>query len=49
MFRHAGEIALKCEDKTAAELYLRESAELNTVGSEQAKITLANLSEDVRR
>ncbi|HXM61248.1 MAG TPA: tetratricopeptide repeat protein [Terriglobales bacterium] len=49
IFRHAGEIALKCEDKAAAERYLRESAESNTVGSEQAKITLASLSQDVRR
>ena len=49
IFRHAGEIALKCEDKAAAERYLRGSAELNTVGSEQAKITLASLSQDVRR
>jgi len=44
MFRHAGEIALKSGDKTAAENYLREAAELNTVGSEQARITLASLT-----
>jgi tetratricopeptide (TPR) repeat protein len=44
IFRHAGEIALKSGDKAAAENYLREAAELNTVGSEQAKITLASLT-----
>jgi len=44
MCRHAGEIALKSGDKTAAENYLREAAELNTVGSEQARITLASLT-----
>jgi tetratricopeptide (TPR) repeat protein len=49
IFRHAGEIALKSGDKAAAEHYLRESAELNSVGSEQARITLASLTQDVRR
>jgi len=49
IFRHAGEIALKSGDKGAAERYLRESAELNSVGSEQARITLASLTQDVRR
>jgi|HubBroStandDraft_2_1064218.scaffolds.fasta_scaffold00263_19 tetratricopeptide (TPR) repeat protein len=49
IFRHAGEIALKTGDKAGAERYLRESAELNTVGSEQARMTLANLSQDGRR
>ena len=44
IFRHAGEIALKSGDKAAAEKYLRESAELNTVGSDQAKVTLASLT-----
>ena len=44
IFRHAGEIALKSGDKAAAENYLREAAELNTVGSEQAKVTLASLT-----
>ena len=48
IFRHAGEIALKSGDKAAAEHYLRESAELNSVGSEQARITLASLTQDVR-
>jgi tetratricopeptide (TPR) repeat protein len=44
IFRHAGEIALKSGDKAAAENYLRESAELNTVGSDQARVTLASLT-----
>jgi tetratricopeptide (TPR) repeat protein len=41
MFRHAGEIALKAGDRTAAERNLRQAAELNSLGSEQARITLA--------
>jgi tetratricopeptide (TPR) repeat protein len=49
IIRHAGEIALKSGDKGAAERYLRESAELNTFGSDQARITLASLTPDVRR
>jgi tetratricopeptide (TPR) repeat protein len=49
LFRHAGEIALRSGDKTAAERYLRESAELNTVGSDQARTTLASLTQEVRR
>jgi len=42
IFRHAGEIALKAGDKPAAERYLREAVQLNTLGSEQAEITLAD-------
>jgi tetratricopeptide (TPR) repeat protein len=49
MFRHAGEIALNSGDRVAAERYLRKSAELNTLGSEQARITLASLTQDVQR
>jgi tetratricopeptide (TPR) repeat protein len=49
IFRHAGEIALKSGDKAAAERYLRESAALNSVGSDQAKVTLASLTQGVRR
>jgi tetratricopeptide (TPR) repeat protein len=49
IFRHAGEIALRSGDQAAAEHYLRESAELNSAGSEQARITLASLPQDVRR
>jgi tetratricopeptide (TPR) repeat protein len=43
IFRHAGDIALKSGDHAAAERYLKESVELNALGSEQARITLANL------
>jgi tetratricopeptide (TPR) repeat protein len=43
IFRHAGEIALKAADHAAAERFLKESVELNTVGSEQARTTLASL------
>src|SRR5208282_1404876 len=49
IFRHAGEIALKSGDKAAADRYLRESVALNSVGSEQARITLASLTQDVQR
>jgi Flp pilus assembly protein TadD len=43
MFRHAGEIALKAGDKSAAEKYLQAAADLNTWGSQQARETLAQL------
>jgi tetratricopeptide (TPR) repeat protein len=49
IFRHAGEIALKSGDRAAAEHYLRKSADLNTVGSDQARITLASLTKEARR
>jgi tetratricopeptide (TPR) repeat protein len=49
IFHHAGEIALKSGDLVAAERYLKESVELNTVGSDQARITLASLAQEVRR
>ena len=49
MFRHAGEIALKSGDPAAAERYLKAAVELKTLGSEQARITLASLTPDVRR
>jgi tetratricopeptide (TPR) repeat protein len=45
IFRHAGEIALKAGDHAAAERYLKESADLNSLGSEQARITLASLTQ----
>jgi tetratricopeptide (TPR) repeat protein len=45
LFRHAGEIALKAGDTAAAESYLKQSAGLNTADSEQARITLASLSQ----
>jgi tetratricopeptide (TPR) repeat protein len=49
MFRHAGEIALKSGDPAAAERYLKAAVELNTLGSEQARIALASFTPDVRR
>jgi tetratricopeptide (TPR) repeat protein len=49
IFRHAGEIALKSGDRAAAEHFLRESAELNSVGSEQARVILSSLTPDVQR
>ena len=49
IFHHGGEIALKSGDPVAAERYLKESVELNTVGSDQARITLASLAQEVRR
>jgi len=50
MFRHAGEIELKCGNRTAAEEYLRRAAILNSTGSEKAKQLLAQLdSNAVRR
>jgi tetratricopeptide (TPR) repeat protein len=44
LFRHAGEIALAAGDHASAERYLRQSAELNTSGSEEARMALAQLS-----
>ena len=42
-YRHAGEITLALGDHVAAEDYLRQAVELNTLGSEQARATLATL------
>jgi tetratricopeptide (TPR) repeat protein len=44
LFRHAGEIALKMGNAPAAERYLKQSAELNTIGSERARSLLASLA-----
>jgi tetratricopeptide (TPR) repeat protein len=44
LFRHAGGIALAAGDHVSAERYLRQSAELNASGSEEARIALAQLS-----
>jgi tetratricopeptide (TPR) repeat protein len=44
MFRHAGEIALKCGNRAAAEEYLQRAMTLNTIGSEQARQTLSALN-----
>ena len=44
LIRHAGEIALAEGDRTAAEKYLQQAADLHTAESAQAKATLARLS-----
>jgi Flp pilus assembly protein TadD len=44
LFLHAGVIALKSGDRAAAERYLKQSAELNSEDSEQARNTLAGLT-----
>jgi tetratricopeptide (TPR) repeat protein len=46
MFRHAGEIELKCGNHAAAIDYLQRSTQLNSTGSEQAKQTLAQIIHD---
>jgi len=46
MLRHAGEIAMKCGDRVAAERYLRQSVELNATGSDAARSTLAWLMQN---
>ena len=43
LFWHAGEIELAAGDHAAAERYLRQSAELNTLGSDEARTALAGL------
>jgi Tfp pilus assembly protein PilF len=44
IFHHAGEIALEAGDIAAAEHYLKQSVELNTMDSERSRIRLASLS-----
>jgi tetratricopeptide (TPR) repeat protein len=44
IFAHAGEIALKLDDRAAAQKYLEESVSLHATGSEQARLVLANVS-----
>jgi len=44
LFRHAGEIALSQGDRAAAENFFRQAAGLNTLESEQAQATLAQIS-----
>jgi hypothetical protein len=44
MLRHAGEIALATGDRTAAEKYLQQAADLNGGDSEMARATLEHLS-----
>jgi tetratricopeptide (TPR) repeat protein len=43
LFWHAGEIELAAGDRAAAERYLRQSAELNASGSEEAQLALAQV------
>jgi tetratricopeptide (TPR) repeat protein len=43
LFRHAREIALRCGDRIAATHYLQQSAALNAVGSEPAKLSSMHL------
>ena len=45
LFRHAGEIALRLGDMAGAERYLKQAAELNSADAEQARSTLASLSQ----
>jgi tetratricopeptide (TPR) repeat protein len=45
MLRHAGEIALQLGDRAAAQHYLQDSASLNAPGAQQARATLASLSQ----
>ena len=44
IFAHAGEIALKLGDRTAAQNYLQEAVSLHAVGSEHAQLVLDQLS-----
>lgn len=48
LFRHAGEIALKSRDLASAERDLKQSVEMKTSDSEQARVTLASLSQGGR-
>jgi tetratricopeptide (TPR) repeat protein len=43
LLRHAGEIALRCGDRAAAEKYLKQALALNSMESEKAALTLAEL------
>jgi len=45
LFRHAGEIALKCGDRAMAQQYLRQSAELNAADSKIARDKLASIAQ----
>jgi tetratricopeptide (TPR) repeat protein len=47
LLRHAGEIALKEGDRTAAENYLKQAADLNTIDSEQARTVLVSVAAPV--
>ena len=49
LFWHAGEIELAAGDHAAAERYLRQSAELNSLGSDEARNALAGLEQSSAR
>lgn len=49
LFLHAGAISLKSEDRTAAERYLKQSAELNSEDSEEARNMLTGLTQSAQR
>jgi len=44
LLRHAGEIVLQVGDRTSAEKYLKQAADLSTLDSEQARTILTSLS-----
>lgn len=44
IFVHAGEIALKLGDRAAAQNYLQEAVSLHAIGSEHARLVLAQVS-----
>jgi tetratricopeptide (TPR) repeat protein len=48
ILRHAGEIALSMEDRAAAESFLRQSVELNTLDSDKAQSTLAQVAGSIK-
>ena len=45
MFRHAGEIAMKCGDKKAADQYFSQSAAMNSTDSDLARAALEKLNQ----
>jgi len=45
LFRHAGEIALQCGDRVAAQQYMQQAAELNANDSELARTKLATIAQ----
>jgi len=45
LFRHAGEIALQCGDRVAAQQYMQQAAEFNANDSELARTKLATIAQ----
>jgi tetratricopeptide (TPR) repeat protein len=45
LFRHAGEIALQCGDRAAAQQHMQQAAELNANDSELARTKLATIAQ----